>query len=282
MSRPNATRPTPRHAVLPRVEGLESRELLASGTFTAPSLSGLIAEANRGVNEGPATIGTMVQALQTQLVQGPLAALETGNVTGATFASQVAALDASFSSSVRSTLSAYPNISAILNLQAAKVNDLTAAVGLQADSNFITGNGTVAAAANAIFSLTDGPLHPLNSPVSAYRSASNTLNTQLTTAGNALGSTSTPRLTLAQLQAIAVADATAYQATVDASLQQNPNAQSKVAVPVAAFEGAVNAITTTDLSVQQTAYTTAVSNLKSALIGSGGLFAPDGQVGRSA
>ncbi len=69
------------------VELLEDRQLLATATvtgptFVSPSLSRLIAEANHGINTGPAVINTMLSALQTQLIDGPLADLNRGTVDG--------------------------------------------------------------------------------------------------------------------------------------------------------------------------------------------------------
>src|SRR4051794_23271321 len=51
----------------PQVEALEGRALMATGAFVAPDLTPYIHAAFRGANTGPATIQTMLNALETQL-----------------------------------------------------------------------------------------------------------------------------------------------------------------------------------------------------------------------
>src|SRR5262245_38883354 len=76
------------------IEGLEDRRLLA--TFSAPSLTGLIAQAWQGKDTSRATIGVMLKALQTQLASGPLADLQAGTVDGDGFVSEVQELVGSY------------------------------------------------------------------------------------------------------------------------------------------------------------------------------------------
>src|SRR3954469_13850860 len=100
------------------VEGLEDRRLLATGTFTAPSLTGLITQAWQGQDTSRATINTMLKALQTQLTSGPLADLQAGTVNGDGDVTEVQGLGGSYAQSVnQQLLPHFVNIDELLLLQ---------------------------------------------------------------------------------------------------------------------------------------------------------------------
>src|SRR6516162_2510175 len=83
-----------------QVETLESRALLATGTFVAPDLTPYIQAAFHGRNTGPATIQRMLTSLETQLQTGPLADLQAGTIDKAMFATNVNNLVVSYQSNV--------------------------------------------------------------------------------------------------------------------------------------------------------------------------------------
>src|SRR5208337_642000 len=126
------------------VESLENRQLLATATvagptFVSPSLSGLIAEANRGVNTGPAVINTMLSALQTQLTNGPLADLNSTAVDGSGFVTESQDLVSSYSQSVTQQLSPrFTHIDQILQLQGQRIVADLASLNQQNDTGLIT------------------------------------------------------------------------------------------------------------------------------------------------
>src|SRR5262245_57255196 len=112
-----------------RVECLEDRQLLASDTFVAPSLSGLIQQAWQGKNTSGAAINTMLKALRAQLTSGPLADLRSGTVTGDGFVTEVQSLVASFDQNVdQQLLPHFKNIDEMLKLQGLRISNQMAAL----------------------------------------------------------------------------------------------------------------------------------------------------------
>src|SRR3954451_23339440 len=104
------------------VEGLEERRLLATGTFTAPSLTGLITQAWQGQDTSRAAINTMLKALQAQLTSGPLADLQAGTVNGDGFVTEVQSLVGSYAQNVnQQLLPHFVNIDQLLLLQGQRI-----------------------------------------------------------------------------------------------------------------------------------------------------------------
>src|SRR3954454_1263728 len=143
-----------------QVEGLEDRRLLATstGTFTAPSLTGLITQAWQGKDTSRAAINTMLKALQTQLTSGPLADLQAGTVNGDGFVTEVQGLVGSYAQNVnQQLLPHFVNIDQLLLLQGQRI--VADAVALN-QANFvglITDSTLATQAQTAINTLTAGP-----------------------------------------------------------------------------------------------------------------------------
>ena len=149
-------------------------------TFVSPSLSGLIAEANRGVNTGPAVINTMLSALQTQLTSGPLADLNAAP-TGDGFVTESQDLVSSYSQSVdQQLLPRFPHIDQILQLQGQRIVADLVSLNQQETVGIITSTSNLSiAAGGAIAALTDGPILPLETPISAYITTTQSFETNL-------------------------------------------------------------------------------------------------------
>jgi hypothetical protein len=133
-------RRTRRHAAI-SIEALEDRAVPAAAavSFTPPDLSGLIQRAFDGENTSVQTIDTMVQTLQTQLANGPLADLNAGTINATDFATEVESLVSSYEDSVDSQLSpAFPNISTILKDQGTKIEAQLFVIGTELSANLIT------------------------------------------------------------------------------------------------------------------------------------------------
>ena len=181
------------------LEHLEDRRLLATA-FTGPSLSGLISQAYHGKDTAEAAIKTMLSALQTQLTDGPLADLNSGVVDGNGFVSEVQSLVASFNQNVdQQLLPHFTHIDNMLKLQGQQVvanlvslnqqstvNPQGTVVGLTSPDNLPTQAGA------AINTLTSGPIHSLNTPVSAYRTATQSFETDLGTVTDSSAPRATP------------------------------------------------------------------------------------------
>ncbi len=174
------------------LEHLEDRRLLATA-FIGPSLSGLISQAYHGKDTAEATIKTMLSALQTQLTDGPLADLNSNPMDGNGFIMEVQSLVMSFDQNVDQQLSHFTHIDNMLQLQGQQVvanlvslnqqstvNPQGTVVGLTSPDNLPTQAGA------AINTLTSGPIHSLNTPVSAYVTVTQTFETNLGVVANAL------------------------------------------------------------------------------------------------
>ena len=273
------------------LETLERRDLLAVGTlpvmstptnsstFAPPSLNGLISQAENGVNTGPAAIQTMLQSLEQQAINGPLADFNAGTVTASGLVSEVQGLVTGYESSVASQLSAFPNISNILDLEGTNLVNAVTAVSEQSTAGIIASTDLAADFTTAINSLTNGPLQPLSTQNGGYVLATKSLETSLNALATGLTATSST-LTVATVQTVAAADVNAYQAAVDASLAVYPNIRSQVDTAVSTLQTAVTGLDTTSPTSAQTALTAAVTAFDAALLGSGGTFAANGRVAR--
>jgi hypothetical protein len=278
--RPSRERSALRKAATVRVEALETRSLMAAA-FTAPDLSPFITAALNGVNTGPATIQKMVTALQSQLTSGPLASLEAGTSTQAVFASDVSSLVTSFQANVDQQLSPrFPNIDKILKLDATYVDSLITTLDLKATDGLIDAATLNTQAANAINSLTGGPLLTLSTPFSGFVQATRSFETDLNSLVPTLDSTSTTPLTLAQVQAEVAADANAYSSGMAVALYLKPSVDAQVNTAVTTLDTSVAAITADTSSSEQAALTAAITAFDVAVLDTTGIFGPQGEVAK--
>lgn len=273
-----------RRGAVVAVEVLESKALLATSTasiatgFNAPDLGPYIARnLNNHENTGPAVIRTMETALQSQLTNGVLTALQGGTLTQADFQTSVANVVTNYETNVdQQLLPRFKNIDAILKGQARSVLAVGSALNLQQTEGLITSAQYTTEAGQAINAITGGPLYPLNSANSGFASATSTLETQLKLLPPALATGATPSLTLAQAQAVAVADAEAYRVPVGAALFGHNHVNGRVNTALNTFESSVNAITSTGTTLPAQQLTAAITALDAALLDSNGLFGPNG------
>jgi hypothetical protein len=264
------------------VECLETRALLATSTasiatgFTAPDLSGLVRLAFEGKNTGPAAINTMQTALQSQLTNGVLTALQGGTLTPADFTTSVNNVVTAFEVNVDSQLGHFFNIDNILKGRGQAVQQGINALNVQLNDGLITTATYTTEAGSVINGLTGGPLFALHTPNSGFAQATSNLETQLKLLPPTLATGATPSLTLAQVQAIADADAEAYRAAMNASLFTRKNVSTLVDQAVNTFETSINGITSTDPTTQAAEVTAAITALDAALLDNTGLFGPNG------
>ncbi len=265
------------------LEHLEDRRLLATA-FIGPSLSGLISQAYHGKDTAEATIKTMLSALQTQLTDGPLADLNSNPMDGNGFIMEVQSLVMSFDQNVDQQLSHFTHIDNMLQLQGQQVvanlvslnqqstvNPQGTVVGLTSPDNLPTQAGA------AINTLTGGPIYSLNTPVSAYITATQSFETDLGTVTDQLSAT-TP-LSLSDVSTTIQAEAEAYRASMDAGLQvTHPGLSSTVNAAVTTLEDTVITIATTNDPTAESDIHTAIAAFDSAILDTTGLFGLNGPV----
>src|SRR5271157_1377003 len=281
-----------RRAVRGRVfwlEHLEDRRLLAAATeaFTGPSLSGLISQAFHGKDTSKAAIKTMLSALQTQLTNGPLANLNSGVVDGNGFVSEAQSLVASYNQNVdQQLLPHFTHIDNMLKLQGQQVvanlvslnqqstvNPQGTVVGLTSPDSLLTQAGA------AINTLTSGPIYSLNTPVSAYVTATQTFETDLGTVADTLSTTAAVPLALSDVSTTILAEAEAYRASMDAGLQvTHTNLSTTVNSAVTTLESSVIAIANANSSTAESEIHTAIATFDSAILDTTGLFGLNGPV----
>src|SRR5271157_3904125 len=264
-----------RRAVRGRVfwlEHLEDRRLLAAATeaFTGPSLSGLISQAFHGKDTSKAAIKTMLSALQTQLTDGPLADLNSGVVDGNGFITEVQSLVASYNQNVdQQLLPHFTHIDNMLKLQGQQVVANLVSLNQQSTVGLISADFSSQAEA-AINTLTEGPIYSLNTPVSAYVTATQTFETDLGTVTDLLSAT--PSLQ-SDVSTTIQAEAEAYRTSMDAGLQvTHPNISSTVNAAVTILESSV--INSTD----ESGIRAAIRTFESAILDTTGLFGLNGPV----
>jgi hypothetical protein len=269
------------------VEVLETRALLAAATetFTPPSLANLIQLAHEGVNTAPAAINTMVQALETQLTNGPLADLKAGTVSGTDFVTEVQSLETSYEQNADAQLlPEFPNVDKIIKLQGQKVVADVTSLNQQNSVGLITSAQLTSQSQTAINSLTSGPLLPLHTPLSAYQSVTKTFESDLNTLVSSLGTTASPMLTLANVNATLQTEAKAYQANIDASLSvTRPSVAAQVDSAVTTLENTSTTIANSGATnaQAQTQLTAAITTFDNAILDVTGLFGPQGPIAKS-
>ena len=262
------------------VEALEDRQLLSTtGTFTGPSLSGLIAQAYQGKDTSKAAINTMVSALQSQLTSGPLADLNSGAVDGNGFVSEVQSLVQSYDQNVdQQLLPHFVNIDDMLKLQGQRVVAEVVSLNQQETIGAITSAALSSEAQAAINSLTTGPIFSLGTPVSAYVTATQTFETNLNTLSQSLTS-STSTASITDIQDTVVAEAEAYRADLFAGLQvTHPNIASTVGQAVTTLGDAAYSLDLTDATTAQSQLTDAIKAFDTAILDTTGLFGTQGPV----
>jgi hypothetical protein len=259
------------------IDCLEDRKLLATTTetFTGPSLTSLIQQANAGEDTSKATINTMLTALQNQLTSGPLADLNAGTVDGNGFISEAQSLEASYAQNVDQQLSpAFPNIDTILKLQGQRVVAGLVSLNQQSTEGLITSTDLATQAQTAIQALTGGPIISLGTPVSAYVTTTQTFESDLKALATNLTSTSPiadPGLTF-------LAEAEAYRADMHAGLQvTHPNISNSMDQAVNTLESSVGAVDLTSATAPAQ-LTAAFTAFDTAMLDKTGLFGPQGPV----
>ena len=152
------------------VEALEARTMLtAAETFTGPSLADLISLARQGKDTAPAGINRMLQSLETQLTDGPLADLSSGAVDGDGFVQEVQSLESSYEQNVDQQLSPeFPNVDEILKLAGQAIVADVISLNQQNTVGLISSSDLITDAQTAIDSVTDGPILSLGTPLSGY------------------------------------------------------------------------------------------------------------------
>jgi Bacterial Ig-like domain (group 3) len=260
------------------LEPLEDRRLLAN-SFTAPDLSGLITQAYEGENTSRETIKVMLSALQTQLTNGPLADLNSGVVDGDGFVTESQSLVASYNQSVDQQLSHFPHINNMLKLQGQQVVANLISLNQQSTVGLTSSDNLPTVAGAAINTLTQGPIYSLDTPVSAYVTATQNFETDLGTVTDTLSSTSTTPLALSDVSTTIQAEAEGYRTAMDAGLQvTHPNLSSTVSAAVTTLENSVIAIANANSSTAQSDISTAIATFDSAILDTTGLFGLHGPV----
>jgi hypothetical protein len=268
-----------------RVELLEQRALLAASTetFSAPSLTDLIAEARQGQDTAPAAIDRVLDSLESQLTSGPLADLTGGTVDGNGFVTEVQSLESSYSASLDSQLlPEFPNVDTLLQLQGQRIVADVTSLNQQSAVGLISSSDLATQAQTAINALTAGPLFSLQTPLSGYASATQAFESELNTLAQSLSSSATTTVTPAQASTTMLAETLAYQTDIHASAQvTHPNISNMVDGAVIDLENTASSIATLSSSDAQTAISTAVNTFDTAILDTSGVFGPSGVISDS-
>jgi hypothetical protein len=266
------------------LEALEDRRLLATstGTFTGPSLTNLITQAFQGTDTSRATINTMLKALQAQLTSGPLADLNAGTVDGNGFVTEVQSLVGSYDQNVdQQLLPHFVNIDEMLKLQGQRIVADVVSLNQQDTIGVLSSSSLATAAQTAINSLTAGPIFSLDTPISAYVTVTQNFESDLKTLEQSLSSTSSTAPSVSDVGTTLLAEAEAYRADIHAGLQvTHPNISNMVDQAVNNLEDAESALDTTSNTNAQSQLTTAITAFDTAVLGTTGVFGPQGRVSR--
>src|SRR5271165_554339 len=149
--------------------------------------------------------------------------------------------------------------------QQSTVNPQGTVVGLTSPDNLPTQAGA------AINTLTSGPIYSLNTPVSAYVTATQSFETDLGTVTDQRSAT-TP-LSLSDVSTTIQAEAEAFRASMDAGLQvTHPGLSSTVNAAVTTLESSVSS------STDESDINTAIAAFDAAILDTTGLFGLNGPV----
>jgi hypothetical protein len=262
------------------LESLEDRKLLATstGTFTPPSLTGLITQAFEGKDTSQATIKTMLKALQSQLTSGPLADLNAGTVDGNGFVVEVQDLVSSYQQNVdQQLLPHFKNIDELLKLQGAAVLADVTAFNQENTVGLIDGAGLSTESQASINALTAGPIFSLGTPLSAYVARTQNFESELNTILQNIGSTSSGAPSIADLGTTLLSDSQAYLADMYVGLQvTHPNMANSINQAVMTLQIAESAFDQTNATNAQAQLKAAINVFDAAILGSSGLLASQG------
>src|SRR5271157_3735824 len=173
----------------------------------------------------------------------------------------------------------FTHIDNMLKLEGQQVVANLVSLNQQSTVGFISNLPTQAGA--AINTLTGGPIHSLDTPVSAYVMATQTFETDLGAVAATL--TATTPLTLPQVSTTNQAEAEAYRASMDAGLQvTHPNISSTVNAAVTTLESSViaiaNASPTPSNPTAESDIHAAIATFDSTILDTTGLFGLNGPV----
>ena len=225
----------------------------------------------------------MELALETQLVNGPLADLTAGNVNGNGFVSEVQSLESSYEQGLDQQLSPeFPHVDEILKLQGQAIVADVISLNQQEAVGLISSSELAADAQAAIVSPTNGPIGDFNTSSHGYTSTTQTFESNIAALAQSLGSSASPSLTPAKVSATALTETEAYQVDLHAGLQVlHPNVSNNVDTAVNALESVESGIAQDAASAAQTQLTSALTAFNSAMLGSGGLFVSSGAVSQA-
>ncbi|MGZ3383510.1 MAG: hypothetical protein ACXVB5_01160, partial [Isosphaeraceae bacterium] len=206
------------------------------------------------------------------LTDGPLANLNSSAVDGNGFITEVQSLVASFNQNVdQQLLPHFTHIDIMLKLQGQQVVANLVSLNQQSTVGLISSDNLPTQAGAAINTLTGGPIYSLNTPVSAYITATQSFETNLGTVTDQLSAT-TP-LSLTDVSTTIQAEAEAYRASMDAGLQvTHPGLSSTVNAAVTTLESSVIS------STAESDIHTAIAAFDSAILDTTGLFGLNGPV----
>ncbi len=264
------------------LESLESRALLATTaeTFTGPSLSDLIQQAQNGQDTAPAAISRMEQALEDAAHQRSAGGPRVRG--GRRQWLRVRGAEPRVELRTGSRPAALPRVpERQRDPQAPGPAGRGDVVSLnqQNAAGLNSGDSLASEAETAIDSLTNGAINALSTPLSGYTSTTQDLVANIANLAQSLSSTTSSSLTPAQASATALAETQAYQAELHAGLQVlHPNVSSEVDAAVSTLESAESGIAQDAASTAGTNLTSAVAGFDSALLGTGGIFVSSGAV----
>jgi ubiquinone biosynthesis protein UbiJ len=266
------------------VEALEARTMLtAAETFTGPSLTDLISLARQGVDTAPAGINRMLQSLETQLTDGPLADLSSAAVDGDGFVQEVQSLESSYEQNVDQQLSPeFPHVDEILKLAGQAIVAGVISLNQQDTVGLISSSDLITDAQTAIDSVTDGPILSLGTPLSGYSTATQTFEANLNTLVQSLSSSAATPLDPTQVSTTLLTEAEAYQVPIHAGLEvTHPFISSAVDTAVDNLENTASAISQDASTDAQSQLTTAISTFDAAILDTAGLFGPNGVISQA-
>ena len=146
-------------------------------------------------------------------------------------------------------------------------------VGLTSSDNQPTQSGA------AINTLTGGPIFSLNTPVSAYITATQSFETDLGVLANSLSSTAPTPLALADVNTTLQAESEAYRTSMDAGLQvTHTGLSTRVNSAVTTLESTVNTIASNNDTNAESEIHTAIAVFDSTILDTTGLFGLNGPV----
>jgi len=229
-----------------------------STTFVAPNISGLLAAAARGQNTSVTTINTELTALRNQLTTAYNASTSLSQGSTA-----ITGILTSFNQAIDAQIRPrFANVANIIELSSAKVAaDLTSlqtkvAVGTVTPTDAINQGRVI------VSTLNTGPLRAVGTTNQALVNRSQQFSSYLNTLGQALATTATNPLSIANVSTLTTAEGNAYLADMKASLYGRTNVTNILTANVTTLQKAVAAIaagTGTGTGTVQAQYLAAVA-----------------------